>query len=117
MAKAAAAEDLQAFRADLGTSPRVFYKNLHRWTKAFVAANVVCADTDENAEGATAVVELAGQKVGEAETNNYGDFVVDKLEPGREYTLTVSAAGYKAATVAVMLDKSRSLGSLFLEKA
>ena len=117
MAKLAGAEDLEAFRAELGTGPRVFYKNLHRWTTAFVAANVVCKDTDENAEGATAVVELAGRKVGEAKSNNYGDFVVDRLEPGREYTLTVSAAGYKPATVAVRLDKSQSLGSLFLEKA
>ena len=52
MAQTAAAEDLEAFRADLGTTPRVYYKNLHRWTKAFLAANVVCKDTDENADGA-----------------------------------------------------------------
>jgi Fe-S-cluster-containing dehydrogenase component len=116
MAQMVAAEGLQAYRGDLGTRPRVYYKNLHRWTKAFVAANVVCKDTDENADGATAVVELAGQKVGEAKTNNYGDFVVDELEPGKEYGLTVSAAGYKAVTVAVTLDKSKNLGSLFLEK-
>jgi Fe-S-cluster-containing dehydrogenase component len=117
MAKMAASKGLEAFRADLGTRPRVYYKNLHRWTKAFVAANVVCKDTDENTEGASAVVELAGQKVGEAKTNNYGDFVVDKLEPGKDYTLTVSAAGYKPTTVAVTLDASKNLGSLFLEKA
>jgi Fe-S-cluster-containing dehydrogenase component len=116
MAPAAGAEGHEAFRADLGTSPRVLYKNLHRWTKAFVAANVVCRDTDENADGATAVVVLAGQKVGEATSNNYGDFVVDELEPGKEYTLTVSAAGYMPATVTVRLDKSQSLGSLFLDK-
>jgi Fe-S-cluster-containing dehydrogenase component len=116
MAQMVAAEGLEAFRGDLGTKPRVYYKNLHRWTKAFVAANVVGKDNDENVEGATAVVGLAGQKVGEAKTNNYGDFVVDKLEAGKDYTLTVSAAGYKAVSVAVTLDKSKSLGSLFLEK-
>jgi Fe-S-cluster-containing dehydrogenase component len=117
MAKMAASEGLEAFRADLGTRPRVYYRNLHRWTKAFVAANVVCKDTDENTEGASAVVELAGQIVGEAKTNNYGDFVVDKLEPGKDYTLTVSAPGYKPTMVAVTLDASKNLGSLFLEKA
>jgi Fe-S-cluster-containing dehydrogenase component len=116
MAQMVAAEGLEAFRGDLGTKPRVYYKNLYRWTKAFVAANVVGKDNDENVEGATAVVGLAGQKVGEAATNNYGDFVVDKLEAGKDYTLTVSAAGYKAVSVAVTLDKSKSLGSLFLEK-
>jgi Fe-S-cluster-containing dehydrogenase component len=115
MAALAAFEGLEAFNADLGTRPRVYYKNLHRWTKAFVAANVVGKDTDENIEGATAVVELAGKKAGEAATNNYGDFVVDKLEAGNDYQLTISAAGYKPARVAVKLDKSRNLGSLFLE--
>jgi Fe-S-cluster-containing dehydrogenase component len=117
MAEVTASEGLQAFRADLGTKPRVYYKNLHRWTKAFVAANVVSKTTDENVEGASAVVELDGQKAGEAKTNNYGDFVVDRLEPGKEYKLTVSATGYKPATVAVRLDNSLNLGSLFLEKA
>jgi Fe-S-cluster-containing dehydrogenase component len=116
MAAMAVSEGLEAFRADLGTMPRVYYKNLQRWTKALLAANVVCKDTDENAEGASAVVELAGQKVGEAKTNNYGDFVVDYLEPGKDYKLTVSAPGYKPASVAVTLDKSKNLGSLFLEK-
>ena len=32
--------------------------------------------------------------LGEAVANNYGDFYVDKLEPGQEYTVTVEASGY-----------------------
>ena len=31
----------KCYRAELGTKPRVYYKNLHRWTKVFVAGSVV----------------------------------------------------------------------------
>jgi Fe-S-cluster-containing dehydrogenase component len=117
MAQLAAADGLQAYKAELGTKPRVYYKNLHRWTKVFVAATVVFRDTDENAEGATAVVELDGQTVGSATTNNYGDFLVDGLEPGEEYRVAVSADGYAPQVVAVRLEKSMNLGTVFLEKA
>jgi len=36
------------------------------------------------ADGANVVVEAAGAKMGEGAVNNYGAFVVDKLDPGRE---------------------------------
>jgi len=117
MARHAADEGLQAYRPELGTTPRVRYRNLHRWTRAFVAASVVLADSDECAEGARASLALDGATVAEALTNNYGDVVLDDLEPGREYTLTVTADGYRAATVAVKLDTSRTLDRVFLQKA
>ena len=44
---------LERYRDSLGTKPRVWYKNLHRWEKAFVGCSVVFGDTDECAEGAT----------------------------------------------------------------
>jgi len=116
MAQLAVAEGLEAYRPELGTRPRVYYKNLYRWTKAFVAASVVYKDTDECAEGAVAVVELDGKKVGKAVANNYGDVLVDELEPGRQYTLTISAEGYKPVSVGVDLPASRTLEPVFLEK-
>jgi Fe-S-cluster-containing dehydrogenase component len=116
MAALVAAEGLEVFRPELGSRPRVYYKSLYRWTRAFIAANVVFADSDECAEGAGAVVELAGVKVGEATANNYGDVLVDRLETGKEYTVTVSAAGYNAVTCTVQLDESRTLDRVFLEK-
>jgi hypothetical protein len=94
----------------------VYYKNLYRWTRAFVACAVVFADTDECAEGATATVELDGAVVGASTCDNFGEVTVDRLEPGKEYAVRVEAPGYKAATVAVKLDKSTTLGTLFLER-
>jgi len=115
MAARVQAEGLEAYKAELGSSPRVWYKNLHRCTKAFVGGTVAYKDTDDCAEGAVAVLEAAGAKVGEATTNNYGDFIIDYLEPGT-YTLTVSASGYKPTTKEVVVEESVSLGVLFVEK-
>ena len=61
-----AAEQLEAYRADLGTQPRVHYKNLYRWTKVFVAGSVAYADTDECADGAKVTVTQNGVPAGEA---------------------------------------------------
>jgi Fe-S-cluster-containing dehydrogenase component len=114
MAARVAAEGLEAY---LPTRPRVYYRNLYRWTKAFIAANVVFRDSDECAEGAGAVVELGGRKVGEGVVNNYGDLVVDRLDPGKTYTFTVAAAGYQPVTREVLLEKSVTLETVFLERA
>jgi Fe-S-cluster-containing dehydrogenase component len=83
-----AAEELERYRDGLGTKPRVYYKN----------------------------VELDGAVVGAGTCDNFGEVTVDRLEPGKEYAVRVEAPGYKAATVAVKLDKSTTLGTLFLER-
>lgn len=109
-------EGLEAYQPQLGTRPRVYYKNLHRWTKAFIGANVVCRDSDEVAEGAKMTVTLNGAVVGEAVASNYGDAIVDKLEPGNEYQVTVAMDGYQTAELSVTLDESCNLGHVFLER-
>jgi Fe-S-cluster-containing dehydrogenase component len=117
MAARAAAEGLDRYRDSLGTMPRVYYRNLHRWTKVFVAGSVVDEARDECAEGVTATASLDGLEVGRATTDNYGGFLIDKLEPGREYTLTLKGAGYQPLSVPVKLAESLTLGALFLSKA
>src|SRR5512139_4131786 len=117
MAAKTAADGLAAYKSELATSPRVYYRNLYKWTKAFVAASVVYGDTDECADVATATVSQASRTVATAVTNNYGDFVVDKLEPCGSYILTVEAPGYRPLTTEVTLEASLTLGRLVLEKA
>jgi Fe-S-cluster-containing dehydrogenase component len=117
MAARAAAEGLESYKADLASSPRVYYKNLHLWTRSFLAASVVYKDTDECAEAVKVTVSQAGKKVGETLTNNYGDFLVDHLAPGATYTLTLEASGYRPLSQDVALEASLSLGQLYLEKA
>ena len=62
-------------------------------------------------------MSLDGREIGRATTDNYGAFLIDKLEPGREYTLTLEGAGYQSLSVPVKLGESVTLGALFLRKA
>lgn len=110
------AEGLKAFKAELGTMPRVLYKNLHRWDQEFVSGSVAYADTDECAEGAKVSVQQSGSPVADGLVNNYGEFLVDRLDRGARYDLTIEAAGYKAFSTTVTLDKSLNVGLVMLEK-
>jgi len=111
-----AEEGLEDYRAQLGTDPRVKYKNLYRWDKLFVSGSAVFKDTDECAEGAKVTVQSGGVVVGEGVANNYSEFVVDKLDEGKEYTVTVAAEGYQPYVVTVTPSASINLGRIFLEK-
>ena len=117
MAKLVAAEGLEVLEPELGAKPRVYYKNLYRWTKVFVSGSVAYADTDECAEGAAVSVQAGGAKAGEGVVNNYGEFVVDRLEPDKEYTVTITAPGYKPVSATATLTKSLNLGLMMLERA
>jgi len=118
MAELVAAEGLQVYKPELSTGPRVFYKNLHRWAKAFVAASVAYQDTDECAEGAEVMVTAmaTGAEVGSGATNNYGEFRIDGLEPGEEYQVVVEASGYRPYSTTVRLDVSQAIGLILLER-
>jgi len=117
MAALIEAEDLRVHKSGLGTLPRVYYKNLHRWDKVFLGGSVAFADTDECAEGTTVTVKQAdGQEVGTAQVNNYGEFVVDHLEPGHTYSVTLEAPGYEAFSATLTLEKSRNIGLTMLER-
>lgn len=115
MAVQAVDRELTAFQADLGSHPRVYYRNLHRWTDSFIGATVAYKDSDECAEGALITVSAGAKKLAEAKTNNYGDFTIDRLKPG-SYEVVVNAPGCKPLTKQVDLEKSINLGVLFVEK-
>jgi Fe-S-cluster-containing dehydrogenase component len=111
------AEGLEAYRAQLDTNPRVLYRNLYKWEKVFVSGSVVYKDTDECAEGAKVTVTAAAAKVGEGLANNYSEFVIDDLDPGKEYVVTVEAGGYEPVTRTITPLESVNLGTIFLERA
>lgn len=116
VARRVAEEGLERYRDELGTRPRVYYKNLHRWNKVFVAASIACADTDECAAGALATVTHNAVQVGEAVADIFGDARIDELIPGREYVFAVSLKGYETVTVPLTLDQSQTLPTVFLQK-
>jgi Fe-S-cluster-containing dehydrogenase component len=112
-----AAENLATLHPHLGTRPRVFYRNLYRYDKCFIAGSVALADKDECADGAeVTLVNRSTQATVKTSANNYGDFKFDNLdENSGPYTLRVECAGYDSKTVEVDLRAmSLNLGVIFL---
>jgi Fe-S-cluster-containing dehydrogenase component len=117
MAQKVAAESLEVFRPELGTAPRVYYKDLFRWTKVFVAGSAFFADSGDCAEGCDVTVSKDGAVVAEVQTNNFGDFLVDTLDADTEYAVAIKVAGYKPWECnAVPSASSLTLPAVGLEK-
>jgi len=116
MARMARQEGLEVLKPELGTKPRVYYKNLYRYTKAFIAGSVAAeaGGVVDCVEGAAVRLLKDGASVAEMATDNYGDFKFDKLdEDSGKYTVEVSANG-RSKMVEVELGVSRYLGEIRL---
>lgn len=113
-------EGLEVLQPELGTRPRVYYKNLHLMTRCFVGGSVV-ADVkgiDECAEGAVAVLKKNGREVGRATTDTFGEFRIDKLEPGSDqYQLEVTGPSGRFSMQFELGAESRYLGVMKLSAA
>jgi Fe-S-cluster-containing dehydrogenase component len=116
MQKRVKAEGLEPYLPELKTKPHVWYKNLHRFTKSFIAGSVALQDRNECAEGAKVTLgKGSGKPLAEAVTNNYGDFKFDRLdENSGPYTLEVTYPGYRKQKMSVELKASVNVGTIFL---
>jgi Fe-S-cluster-containing dehydrogenase component len=112
------AENLEVHLPEFKTSPRVYYKNLYRFTRSFIGGGVAIrvGDKDECAEGASVTLLNGGNEtVGECMTDGFGDFKFDDLEENSgAYTLRVVYTGYETKTVEVELTQSVYVGTIFL---
>lgn len=110
-------EGLRVIRPELGTEPRVYYRNMNRFDRCFIGGNAVAevAGTLDNVIGAKVVVSLEGDAVAELETDAFGDFKLDDLDPhSGTYRIVVSHQRYGKASVEISLDESCYIGSLVL---
>lgn len=100
MAKKVKEEGLEVYHPELGTKPNVFYKNLYRFEKAFVAGGVL--KDNDCAKGVE--VLLKGEKVKCSQITDYfGDFKFDALLPG-EYTIVIEGKEVKTLKVAASVN-------------
>jgi hypothetical protein len=117
MAKIAGEQGLETMKPELGTKPRVYYKNLWRYSTCFIAGSV---STEANGvvdcvEGATVRLLKHGAMVAEIATDNYGDFKFDRLdENSGEYVIELSAAGPAKKAITARLGASINLGEIRL---
>ena len=117
MQRKARDEQLDVIRPELGTKPRVYYRNLWRYSKCFIGGSV-SAETNgavDCVEGATVRLMRNGQKVAELQSDNYGDFKFDKLdENSGAYIVEIEAKGHRKRTVETKLGVSVNLGEIRL---
>jgi len=120
MQRIQAEEDLEVLRPELGTKPRIYYKNLHKMTRCFVGGTVVeqVEGVEECAAGAEVVLTQDGREVGRATTDTFGEFVIDRLEPNSgRYHLEVTGLSGSVSTELDLRDESPYLGVIDLTPA
>ncbi len=116
MARLARDEKLETLKPELGTKPRVYYKNLWRYSKCFIGGSVSSEGngTVDCVEGASVRLIKAGATVDATTTDNYGDFKFDRLDEGSgRYVVEISGLGRKKS-VEVELGVSINLGEIRL---
>lgn len=112
-------ESLTVLRPELGTRPRVYYKNLYRFNRCFIGASVV-AEIDgviDCVGGATVVVRKDGAEVARSATDAFGDFKCDGFEAdsGR-YTVEIAHPRLGCVFSSCTLGESAYLGVLTLSR-
>jgi Fe-S-cluster-containing dehydrogenase component len=117
MKEMAAAEHLEVLHPEYGTSPRVYYRNLFRFFRCFVAGSVAFEREGrfECAEGAQVMLLKEGQKIGEVLTDAFGDFKFDHLEENSGgYCLEIFFEGFEKELIQVDLKTSLTVGAILL---
>jgi Fe-S-cluster-containing dehydrogenase component len=111
-------EKLAVYRPDFKTQPRVFYKNLHRYTECFIAGSIAFKNNEisDCAEGAAVNLIKDTKKLEAVITDNYGDFKFDSLpEDSGAYGLEITYKNYGKKNITVELKKSIYLGDIYLD--
>ena len=113
MARMIEDEGLEELKPELGTKPRVWYKNLGRYTRCFIGGSLA-READgvvDCAAGIRVTLHKDNAQVAEATSDAYGDFKLDGLAPDSgAYTLRIDATG--AAEREVTLGDSTYLGEI-----
>ncbi|WP_029134113.1 4Fe-4S dicluster domain-containing protein [Sedimenticola selenatireducens] len=111
MADIAKREQLEVLRSELGTKPRVYYRNLWRFSKWFIGGSVIGDSPDETRclEGATVTLRKNGKNIATASTDVYGDFKFDHLDPvPTKYQIKVMHKDYKSLELDAQVESDES---------
>jgi Fe-S-cluster-containing dehydrogenase component len=102
------------------TRSRVHYRNLYRYTRAFVAGTLTCAQNgvEDCVAGASVSLTQGAEPIAAAASDHFGDFRIDGLLPqARNLRLRIAAAGYREQILEIDMDNSRWLGEIRLAPA
>jgi Fe-S-cluster-containing dehydrogenase component len=116
MARMARDEGLEVIKPELRAKPRVYYRNLWRYSKCFIGGSVSeeKGGVVDCVEGASVQLLRDGTSVAVTTTDNYGDFKFDKLdENSGHYAVQIFSSG-RSKTIDVNLSASINLGEIRL---
>ncbi len=118
MAERIREEGLEVMQPELGTRPRVYYRNLWRYMACFIGGSVA-READgvvDCVEGAKVRLLKDGSQIATATTDTYGDFKLDKLPPrsGRYQVEISHPTSGSTRAIDVELDQSVILGEIRL---
>lgn len=112
------AEGLEPLQPKIKTKPRVYYKNLHRYTKCFIGGSVVAKSNNvvDCVSNARAVLLKDGKHLSETASDTFGDFKFDALSPSSgRYCVEITHAKFGRANVVTELgEESTYLGDIVL---
>ena len=117
MAFMAEAEGLEVMKPELGTKPRVYYRNLWRYSTAFIAGSISTEGGGlvDCVEDATVNLMKDGNQVAKVKSDNYGEFKFDRLEENSgQYTIDITTEAGARLSIAVELGASVNLGEIRL---
>jgi len=111
-------EGLEVLQPELGTKPRVYYKNLHLMTQCFVGGSVAANvdGVEECVDGAEVILKQNGSEVARTTTDIFGEFKIDKLiKKSGPYELEVNSDSSGSLSMEFDLgDESLYLGEMTL---
>jgi Fe-S-cluster-containing dehydrogenase component len=112
MEKMIETEMLAAYKPGAETKPMVYYKNLHRFTRCFIAGSVATSidGRQECVEGAEiALFDTSNHQIGTTKSDAFGDFKFDNLAPhSGQYMVKVI---YNHLEMTVMVDVTESVNA------
>jgi hypothetical protein len=115
MERIAASEQLEVLQPELQTQPRVYYKNLYRFSQCFIGGSVAAEAHGmlDCAMGAAVALYQGQQKLAETTTDNYGDFKFDRLAKNTGgYSVVIQMDGWGHKEIQVPeLQSSVTLGT------
>jgi Fe-S-cluster-containing dehydrogenase component len=114
MARKAEAEGLERMKPELGTKPRVWYRNMWRYSTAFVGGSLshVVDGAVECLVDAPVRLLRGDKEMASQLTDNYGDFKFDQLPEASGAYVVEIGVGHSMKRIDVTVDKSVSLGEI-----
>lgn len=111
------AQKLEVLFPEYDTKPSVYYKNMYRFDRCFIAGSVAITKDGiiDCARGVKVIVYKDDRVVAETVTDEFGDFKVDKLLPeSGEYIVELLFERYEKQILETGLGLSVNLGEIIL---